>query len=97
MAEAKVVKKLLDEAQMDGKIGLFADVEINPGHILDYHEHHGETEAYYILSGKGMYNDNGKERVVEAGDVTFCPDGHGHGLACLGDEPVRFIALIIKK
>lgn len=90
-------KKLLTEEKMDGKIGLFADVKIEAGGQLDYHEHHGETETYYILEGCGMYNDNGNEYEVKAGDVTFCPDGSGHGIVCKGNETLRFMALIIKK
>lgn len=90
-------KDILNEIQMDGKVGLFADVTIEAGGNLDYHEHHGETETYYILEGCGIYNDNGREYEVKAGDVTFCEDGCGHGITCKGDEPVRFMALIIKK
>lgn len=90
-------KDILNEVQMDVKVGLFADVTIEAGGHLDYHEHHGETETYYILEGCGVYNDNGREYEVKAGDVTFCEDGCGHGIVCKGDEPVRFMALIIKK
>ena len=90
-------KKLINEAQMDGKVGLFADVTIEAGGQLDYHEHHVETETYYILEGCGIYNDNGRGYEVSAGDVTFCEDGCGHGIVCKGDVPLRFIALIIKK
>ncbi|MGN1349752.1 MAG: cupin domain-containing protein [Anaerovoracaceae bacterium] len=98
MASTGLTKKeLLSQQQMDGKIGLFADVTIAPGGHLDYHEHHGETETYYILEGQGAYNDNGEVRTVKAGDVTFCEDGNGHGVSCTGDEALRFIALIIKK
>ena len=52
-------------------------------------------ETYYILSGKGLYNDNGTEVEIGAGDVTYCAPGEGHGLKCLGDEPVEMIALIL--
>ena len=68
---------------------------IEPGSSLGFHEHHGESETYYIISGKGEYDDDGVKRTVSAGDMTFTPDGHGHGLKCLGDAPVVFMALII--
>ena len=55
----------------------------------------GDSETYYILSGKGLYNDNGTEVEIGAGDVTYCAPGEGHGLKCLGDEPVEMIALIL--
>mgnify|MGYP002275609945 CR=1 FL=1 len=86
---------LLGEAELDGKCGLYAKVTIEPGCTLGFHEHHGETETYYILSGKGLYNDNGTEVEIGAGDVTYCAPGEGHGLKCLGNEPVEMIALIL--
>lgn len=90
-----IIKRLLDEKQLNGKCGLYAEVTIEPGCSLGYHEHHGESETYYILSGKGIYSDNGELRMVEAGDVTFTPDGKGHALTSSGDEDLVFMALII--
>lgn len=90
-----IIKRLLDEKQLNGKCGLYAEVTIEPGCSLGYHEHHGESETYYILSGKGIYSDNGTLRMVEAGDVTFTPDGKGHAMTNSGDEDLVFMALII--
>ena len=67
------------------------------GCTLGFHEHHGETETYYILSGEGSYNDGEKSFPVKTGDVTFCPDGSGHALDNIGDTDLVFMALIIKK
>ena len=59
--------------------------------------HYGESETYYILTGEGEYNDNGTSwRHVKAGDITFTPDGRGHGLANTGNTDLVFMALIIK-
>ena len=63
--------------------------------LLGSHEHHGESETYYIVSGSGIYSDNGALRMVKAGDVTFTPDGQGHALTNSGDEDLVFMALII--
>ena len=63
---------------------LFAKVTILPGDELPYHEHHGETEAYHILSGAGMYQDNDKTYPVQAGMTTFCEDGSGHAVSAQG-------------
>lgn len=69
---------------------------LEPGCSLGYHEHHGESETYYILSGQGEYSDNGLYRPVQPGDITFTPDGKGHGLANIGNTDLVFMALIIK-
>lgn len=90
-----IIKRLLDEKQLNGKCRLYAEVTLEPGCSLGYHEHHGESETYYIISGKGIYSDNGNLRMVGPGDVTFTPDNCGHGLTNSGDENLVFMALII--
>lgn len=91
-----VIKHILGEEEMHGACKLYAQVTIAPGCSLGYHEHHGESETYYILSGIGNYNDNGTVRPVRAGDMTFTPDGKGHGLVNISSEDLVFMALIIK-
>lgn len=88
-------QKLLTSEQLNGKNDLFARITIKPGCSLGYHEHHGNAEAYYILSGEGQYDDNGTVRTVKAGDVTYTPDGNGHSLENAGTADLVFIALVI--
>ena len=90
-----IIKELLDAEQLNGKCGLYAQVTLEPGCAIGYHEHHNESETYYIISGKGIYSDNGTLRMVQPGDVTFTPDGMGHGLTNSGDEDLVIMALII--
>ena len=84
-----IIEHLLGEAELDGKCGLYAKVTIEPGCTLGFHEHHGETETYYILSGEGSYNDGEKSFPVKTGDVTFCPDNSGHALDNTGGHRPR--------
>lgn len=91
-----IIKRILGEKELNEKCGLYGEVILEAGCTLGYHEHHGESETYYILSGEGNYNDNGNTRTVRAGDVTFTPSGKGHGLANTGLEDLVFMALIIK-
>ncbi len=91
-----VVRSLLngpEEMYQAGRV--FAHTTVFPGSEIGYHVHKGESETYYILSGKGRFNDNGTIVEVGPGDVTFTGDGEGHGIAALGAEPVEMIALII--
>lgn len=93
--EWKIIEHLLTPEQMNGKCRMFARVTILPGHTLAQHSHHGETETYHIISGEGIYDDDGRKIPAKVGDTFFCADGHSHGITCVGDEPVVFIALII--
>lgn len=86
---------LITPEQLGEHCKMFSKVTIPAGCELGHHEHHQETETYYILSGKGIYEDNGKEIPAEAGDVFFCADGNGHGMKAI--EDVEFVALILKK
>lgn len=91
-----LMKHLLGEEELNGKCGLYAEVTIEPGCSLGYHEHFGESETYYILEGQGIYSDNGNLRMVKKGDVTFTAGGQGHALTNAGDTDLVFMALIIK-
>lgn len=90
------VRSLLNgPEEMSQKGRVFGHTTVYPGSGIDYHIHTNDSETYYILSGKGLYNDNGTEVEIGAGDVTYCAPGEGHGLKCLGNEPVEMIALIL--
>ena len=81
--------------EMSEKGRVFGHTTVYPGSEIGYHIHKGDSETYYIMSGHGRYNDNGTITEVGPGDVTYCAPGEGHGLACIGDEPVEMIALIL--
>ncbi len=91
-----VIEHLMGDKELNGKCGLFAHVTLEKDCSLGYHEHHGETETYYILNGTGEYDDNGTKLSVSAGDVLYCKDGCGHGLVNTGRGNLDFIALIVK-
>lgn len=90
------VRSLLNgPEEMSQKGRVFAHTTVHPGSAIGYHVHQGDSETYYILSGTGRYNDNGKMITVTAGDVTYTASGEGHGIECVGDEPIEMIALIL--
>ncbi|MGN0988101.1 MAG: cupin domain-containing protein, partial [Otoolea sp.] len=66
-----IIKHILNDQELNGKCKMFAEVTIEPGSSLGYHEHHGNSETYYIIKGQGEYNDNGTIRQVNVGDRTF--------------------------
>lgn len=90
------IERLLSKIEAGSNVPMYATVTIDVNSSLGYHLHQGETETYYILQGKALYNDNGVERELHEGDVTFTPSGSSHGIANIGDGPLVFMALIIK-
>ena len=93
-----MTKELLITPEQCGEhCRMFSRITLKPNCEIGHHEHHDEAEVNYILSGKGMYEEDGQAIDVEAGDVTYCGDGHGHGLKNTGSEELAMIALILKK
>ena len=56
------VRSLLNgPEEMSQKGRVFGHTTVYPGSEIGYHIHTSDSETYYILSGKGLYNDNGTE------------------------------------
>ncbi len=89
------IKHLTDKEGLYGHGRMFAHVTVDPGCSIGYHAHNHETEFYYIIKGEGVFNDDGKEVIVHAGDICATGYGQSHGLENKSSEPVEMIALIV--
>lgn len=90
------IEHLLNAKELNGKCAMFARVTVPVGSSLGYHQHKGNAETYVIEKGRALYNDNGKEKEIGVGAVTFCPDGEYHGISNEhGTEDLVFTALVI--
>lgn len=88
---------LLSEKHLGKYCKVYCKICLKSGCEIGYHEHHGNTETYYILSGSGVYQDNNEMIPIEAGVVAYCEDGNGHGIRNTGEVDLEFIALILQK
>ena len=96
MGKEKMFKtNLADFDAFDPRVRLFSLIQVKPGEEVEYHMHVGEIETFFILSGQGIYNDNGTKVEVAPGMTTFTPSGEGHAIKNTGDEMLTFIALIV--
>jgi len=88
--------KILNGAdELYGKGRLFNIMKLAPGNSIGEHFHEGDNEIFYFLSGTGIYNDNGTEVRVSAGDTVVCNNGEKHSLRNDGDTALEFVALIL--
>lgn len=78
-----------------GKGRLYGKSIIKPGHSIGYHTHEGDQEAYFILKGKALYNENGVETILEPGDLAICRDGESHSIEAGGEEDLEYVMLIL--
>lgn len=93
--EKMLKTNLADFDAWDPRIRLYSLIQVKPGEEVEYHMHVGESETFFILSGKGVYSDNGNKVDVVPGMVTFTPSGQGHSIKNTGEEMLVFIALIL--
>ena len=82
-------------AELNDKGRLFSNITLKPGCSIGYHVHEQESELFYLMKGKALYNDNGTEYTLSAGDVMICPPGTGHAIDNIGEEDVELCAVIV--
>lgn len=82
-------------AELNDKGRLFANITLKPGCSIGYHVHEADSELFYIMKGQALYNDNGVDCVLTAGDVMICPVGTGHSIANNGEEDLEICAVIV--
>ncbi|HZS08316.1 MAG TPA: cupin domain-containing protein [Blastocatellia bacterium] len=63
---------------------------LHPGAAIGYHPQK-EDEVYYVLSGAGVMQMNGKEFQVRAGDAILTRPGSSHGLKQTGQDDLVLI------
>ena len=89
------VTEFVSPELLNEKGRLFGNIHLDPGASIGYHVLVGESELFYVIKGEAVYNDNGTEYPLCAGDTAIVTAGNGHSIANRGDEPVDLIALIV--
>lgn len=69
---------------------------LHPGAAIGYHLQK-EDEVYYILSGEGVMQMNGKEFPVKPGDAILTRPGSSHGLKQTGKDDLALIIVYEKR
>ena len=89
------ITNFVTPAELNDKGRMFANITLKPGCGIGFHVHEGESELFYLMKGEVLYNDNGVEQVLSAGDVMICPAGTGHGVTNNGTETAELCAVIV--
>lgn len=88
------ISRIVTAADKVDGIDLFARVTVHPHSAIGYHIHEDDSEVYYLLEGKGIFNDNGKRVNVQAGDFCMIRKGQGHGIENPYDGKIEMIAMV---
>ena len=81
--------------ELNNKGRMFANITLKPGCGIGFHIHENESELFYVMKGEVLYNDNGVEQPLSAGDVMVCPAGTGHAISNNGQEVAEVCAVIV--
>ncbi len=90
-AESQIRWKLLIAGERTGSAGLVTGItEIPPGAQLALH-HHDSGETYYIISGRGQIEIDGRTTEVGPGCAVYIPPEARHAFRCAGADTLVFI------
>lgn len=87
--------KFLSEEQMHKRVKIFSRIVLKPGSMTQNHQHVGNFEVLYFLSGKAELDDNGVKKHAKPGDVMFTDDGEFHAVKNIGKTDLEYIALVV--
>ena len=87
----------LEKESLPGNARLFAKLTLEPGCSIGEHEHIGEAEMFYFISGCGVVTDDGERIPVRAGDSMTTLGGHRHSVENTGEEALAIVAVIVRE
>ena len=80
----------------DGVFIMSTRIELDPGASIGCHRHEGTEEVYFIMSGEGLYTEEGEDSRALPGDVFLCREGRSHGIVNTGNDKLVMCAAIAK-
>lgn len=86
---------LMEREEFHNKGRLFARNILKPGTSIGMHAHVGDFEAYFVVSGEGIFNDNGELLPIKAGDVGIIGEGESHAIENTGTDDLEIVALVL--
>ena len=90
------IQPLLQDGELQQGCKAFGKITLPVGSAIGQHQHVGDVEAYYIISGTASVQDDESSYQVTAGDLIYTGDGHYHAITNNGPEVVEFIGLVLK-
>ena len=81
---------------MSGEIKMFSIINLHSDSMVGYHQHESDNEIYLMLDGCAVVNDNGKEDLLNPGDMLVTTKGESHSIENKSDTTIVFLAIIIE-
>jgi mannose-6-phosphate isomerase-like protein (cupin superfamily) len=72
------------------------DVIIPTGSFVGEHHHADDEEVFFIISGQGVMNVDGEEKLIGPGSAVLTLSGSTHSIRNDGPEELRFFVACVK-
>ena len=82
--------------EIDAPVQFINYTIIPPGASFGPHVHGSDNEFYVVLSGSGLYTEDGKETAVEAGDIIMNAVRGTHGIRNTGDQDMPLLVFEVR-
>lgn len=76
-------------------IRLLGELSLPKGTSIGQHPHENETEYFVILEGTAIATDNGREEIVNKGEVIITGHGATHSIRNEEETTLKVLAFII--
>lgn len=92
---APAITHVVGREILGNKGRMYARIVMKPNDSIGYHQHVGEQEIFYFLSGEGIVKDYEETIKIGPGDVMVTPDEGYHSIENTGTEDLVYMALIL--
>lgn len=89
-----VLYRMLNPATVGSRKFMSFVVEVHPTGAIPEHSHGPAEVGIHVLSGKAMVTIDGQEELAESGTAVLVPVASTIGLTNVGEESLRFIAVL---
>lgn len=85
------IRELMHPVQHGNRMQSLAEATVPPGVTTLLHRHRLTEEIYHITAGRGWMRLGDERFEVAAGDTVCIRPGTAHGIACVGDVPLKIL------
>ena len=87
------VHQFLDREDMQAK-GMGCTRLVFPvGASIGVHQHVDSVEQYYVVSGNGIFHDDGEDKPISAGQIGVMRPGGYHGISNTGKTEMEVVSV----
>jgi mannose-6-phosphate isomerase-like protein (cupin superfamily) len=89
-------RRLLEQAEFESPIDFVDYTVIPPGSTIGSHEHSGNEEIYFVVTGKPRIRVGTCERRLQRGSLAVVRSGQTHQLINDTDEPAAIFVIQVR-